>query len=304
MGTSGMHPDEVGTDADLVRRLLRAQFPRWADLPVEPVPSAGTDNALYRLGSELVVRLPRIGWAVAAVAVEHRWVPWLADRLPVPVPVPVALGRPGAGYPWPWTVCRWVPGALPDPDALAGGDATALATDLAGVVGALHRLDARGAPPAARGVAVAERHGPTRAALDALAGTGEPVDVAAAGAAWDAARRVPPWPGPPVWLHGDLSPGNVVVGGPRLVGLLDFGCTGVGDPAVDLIPAWNLLPPSAVATFRDTLEIDGDTWGLARGWALSIALIQLPYYRDTNPALVAAARRTITRVLDEVRPTW
>jgi aminoglycoside phosphotransferase (APT) family kinase protein len=298
MTTTGMHPDEVGTDVALVRRLLRAQFPRWADLSLAPVPSAGTDNALYRLGEDLVVRLPRIGWAVAAVAVEHRWVPWLAPRLPVPVPVPVALGRPGAGYPWPWTVCRWLPGANPDPGAAAG--AAPLADDLGAVVTALHRLDAGHGPPAARGVPVAERDGATRAALAALAGSDEAVDLAAAEAVWAAACRVPPWPGPPVWLHGDLSPGNVLVAGGRLVGLLDFGCTGVGDPAVDLVPTWNLFAPTAAAEFRDTIEIDDDTWDRARGWALSIALIQLPYYRGTNPTLAASSRRTIARILDEV----
>jgi aminoglycoside phosphotransferase (APT) family kinase protein len=297
MTTTGMHPDEVGTDVALVRRLLRAQFPRWADRPVTPVPSAGTDNALYRLGDDLVVRLPRIGWAVPAVATEHRWVPWLAARLPVAVPDPVARGRPGAGYPWPWTVCRWVPGGNPAADRPADGDAAVLAADLGAVVAALHRLDARDGPPAGRGVPVAERDEPTRAALATLAGMDEAVDLGAAGAAWAAACRVPPWPGPPVWLHGDLSPGNVLVERGRLVGLLDFGCTGVGDPAVDLVPAWNLFAPAAAARFRESVEIDADTWARARGWALSIALIQLPYYRGSNPALADSSRRAIARVL-------
>lgn len=286
-----MHADEVVTDVGLVRALLREQHPRWADLPVAPVPSTGTDNAVYRLGDDLAVRLPRRpGWAVDALELERRWLPRLASAVEVAVPVPVAHGEPGAGYPWPWAVYRWVPGANP-----TTGDADeVLAEDVARFVRSLRALGTAGAPRAGRGVPLVRRDEPTRAALAQLAGE---VDVEAATGVWEEALAAAPWAGEPVWVHGDLSPGNLVVDGGRLTGVIDFNGLGVGDPACDLIVAWNLLPERARRVYRAALDVDDDTWARGRGWALSVALIQLPYYRDTNPGLVANSRHTIAQVL-------
>jgi aminoglycoside phosphotransferase (APT) family kinase protein len=292
MSGQKMHADEVDTDAGLVRRLLAGQFPHWAGLPLEPVPSAGTDNALYRLGDDMVVRLPRIDWAVDNVEREHRWLPWLAPRLPVAVPVPLGKGAPAEGYPWSWSVYSWLDGE--NPAVGRSPDAGALATGLARFVTALRRIDPAGGPPAGRGVPLVARDAPTRAAIDALRGT---VDTAAVTEAWDSALRAPAWPGPPIWVHGDLSPGNLLVVDGRLSAVIDFGGVGVGDPACDLIVAWNLLPAGASEVFRATLHVDDATWDRGRGWALSIALLQLPYYHRTNPALAANARHVIGAVL-------
>jgi aminoglycoside phosphotransferase (APT) family kinase protein len=291
-----MHADEVETDVPLVRRLVASQFPRWAALPVEPVASSGTDNAMYRLGDNLAVRLPRTPGAVDGVATEQRWLPRLAPRLPVAAPVPLAAGRPGQGYPWPWTVQRWLDGENPVAGRLA--DASGLARDLAAWVTALRRVaPSPDAPAASRGVPLARRDGPTRRALRELGGA---VDTRAALAAWEQAVRLPEWHGAPSWLHGDLSPGNVLVADGRLRAVIDFGGTaGVGDPTADLIVAWNLLPAHARPVFREALGADDAVWGRARGWALSIALIQLPYYRTTNPALAANSRLVIREVLAE-----
>jgi len=283
-----MHADEADIDVPLVRRLVATQFPAWADLPVEPVASAGTDNAMFRLGADLAVRLPRIADAANAIAVEQEWLPLLAGRLPVAVPTPVGAGRPADGYPWPWSVCRWLPGENP----VAGGPTPA--EDLAAVVTALRGIDPADAPRSGRGVPLATRDAPTRAAIEASHGL---VDTAAATTVWEETLRLPEWQGPPTWAHTDLSPGNVLVADGRLTAVIDWSCAGVGDPTVDLVVAWNLLPATARPTFRAALAVADDTWLRGRGWALSIALIQLPYYQHTNPALAANSRHVITEVL-------
>ncbi|WP_240796156.1 aminoglycoside phosphotransferase family protein [Streptomyces sp. RFCAC02] len=288
-----MHADEADIDTALVRRLVAAQFPRWRGLPVTPVASSGTDNAMYRLGDTMAVRLPRIPAAVGNVEREQRWLPRLAPHLPVAVPVPLAEGVPGEGFPWPWSVLRWLDGR--NPVAGRPGLPDRLAADLATFITALRRADPAGAPPAGRGVPLAERDAPTREALRALRGE---IDTRAAGAAWDDALRAPaPEPAPRVWTHGDLSPGNVLVTGDRLSAVIDFGGVGAGDPTVDLSVAWSLLPAASRGVFRAGLGADDATWARGRGRALSIALIQLPYYRDRNPALAATARHVIAEVV-------
>lgn len=287
-----MHAAEVDTDVSLVGRLLAAQFPQWADLPIEPVASAGTDNAIYRLGDDMAVRLPRIHWAVKDVDKEHQWLPRLAPLLPVAIPVPLGKGEPAAGYPWHWSVYPWLHGENPAVDRFT--DRGSLALELAQFVAALRRIDPTGGPPAGRGVPLEERDAPTRTAIDALHGM---VDTAAVTAAWDAALQVPAWPGPPVWVHGDLSAGNLLTVDGRLSAVIDFGGLGVGDPACDLIVAWGLFSGEARDVFRDALQIDDATWARGRGWALSTALLELPYYQKTNPVLAASARHRIDAVL-------
>ncbi|MFL6124136.1 aminoglycoside phosphotransferase family protein [Actinophytocola sp.] len=283
-----MHADEADIDAELVRRLVAAQFPAWAGLPVEPVVSSGTDNAMFRLGDDLAVRLPRIAGAAGNVATEQRWVPRLAPHLPVAVPAPVAVGAPTGEYPYPWSVCHWLPGVNP-----TTAD-TGLAHDLAAFVTALRRVDTAGAPRAGRGAPLSTRDEPTRVAIAASRGL---VDATAVTEVWVDALRVPPWDGPPAWAHADLSPGNLLVRDGRLTAVIDWGAAGVGDPTVDLIVAWNLLPAPARRAFRDALGTDDDTWRRGRGWALSIAVIQLPYYQHTNPVLAANARHVLDEIL-------
>lgn len=288
-----MHADELDVDAALVRRLLRAQLPRWADLPLERVESAGTDHALYRLGDDLLVRMPRIHWAAGQPEWERRWLPRLAPHLPLAVPVPLAIGTPGEGYPWHWSVCPWLEGENPSLERLA--DPCEAARELAGFAAALQRIDTAGAPRSARGEPLAARDRPTRDAIAALDGL---VEADAVTAAWEADLRAPAWTGPPVWIHGDLAPGNLLAVDGRLRAVIDWA-PGLGDPAVELIPAWNLFAGESRSVFRDALGVDDAAWRRGRGWALSIALIQLPYYLDTNPAMVAGARRVVAEVLDD-----
>lgn len=291
-----MHADEIPTDVPLVRRLLAAQFPEWAALPIEPVSSSGTDNALYRLGADMVVRLPRIHWAVGGVEKDFRWLPMLAPLLPVAIPVPLAKGTPAEGYPWEWGVYPWLEGENPTVDGIA--DADSLARDAARFVDALQRIDPTGGPPASRGAPLATRDEPTREAIEALPGV---IDVDGAIAAWEAALGAPVWHGPPVWVHSDLLPGNLLVEQGRLSAVIDFGGLGLGDPACDLMVAWTLFSGESRDVFRSALSVDDATWARGRGHALSWALIFIPYYLNTNPVGVSDARRTIDEVLAEHR---
>ncbi len=292
MSTGKMHDGEVETDAALVGRLLAAQFPQWAGLPIAPLHSAGTDNAIYRLGDDMAVRLPRIESATGQVEKERRWLPLLAPRLPLPIPVPLATGTPGAGYPWQWAIYQWIEGENATIARIA--DLGQAARDLARFIAALQRIDPVGGPPSSRGDPLATRDEDTRDAIASLAGL---LDTDAATAAWEAALQAPIWDGPPVWTHGDLQPLNLLVKGGRLSAIIDFGILGVGDPACDLIVAWSLLSAEARAVLRTALPVDDATWARGRGWALSVGLIALPYYQHTNPALADISRRAIAEVL-------
>jgi len=292
-----MHTDEIETDVPLVRRLLAAQFPQWAELPIEPVISAGTDNALYRLGDDMAVRLPRIHSATGQVDKEHQWLPRLAPYLPLAIPVPLAKGEPGEGYPWHWSVCRWLEGENATLERIA--DPCQAAMDLAQFIAALQRIDSTGGPPPGpnnsfRGVPLAARDSQTRTAIASLQ---DVIDTDAVTAAWDASLQAPPWQGLLVWIHGDLQSGNLLAQQGRLSAVIDFGCLGVGDPACDLQVAWNLLSAEARDVFHAALPVDEATWVRGRGWALSVGLIALPYYQTTNPVLAGISRRAIDEVL-------
>jgi aminoglycoside phosphotransferase (APT) family kinase protein len=292
-----MHVDEVEINVALVGRLLAAQFPQWTSLPLVPFHSAGTDNALYRLGSDMVVRLPRVEGASEQIDKEQRWLPRLAPHLPLAVPVPLAKGKPGEGYPWPWSIYPWLPGE--DATVVPITDPDRAASDLAHFIAALQRIDPTGGPLPGphnffRGVPLSLRAEQTRHAITALQGM---LDTSAVTEAWEEALQAPAWDGPPVWIHGDLHPLNLLVEQGRLSAVIDFGGLGVGDPACDLMVAWNLFSAHSRDILRAALPVDDATWMRGRGWALSMGLIALPYYQSTNPVLAGIARRTIAEVL-------
>ncbi|HWF77930.1 MAG TPA: aminoglycoside phosphotransferase family protein [Caulobacteraceae bacterium] len=280
-------------DADLVRRLLATQFPEWARLPVTRLAS-GHDNRSFRLGDGMLVRLPSHERYAPQADKERRWLPVLAPRLPLPIPAPLAIGEPGEGYPWPWQVLGWIEG---DTAATAPvGDLARFAVDLAAFLVALQRIDAAQGPPAGphsfwRGGPLAAYDAETRAAIAALGGR---IDAAAAAAMWDAALAAT-WDGPPVWFHGDVAPGNLIVRDGRLAAVIDFGCCGVGDPACDLVIAWTWLDEPARAAFRAALGLDDACWARARGWALWKALIVLA--RGEAHHDYAAQRRTLGELM-------
>jgi aminoglycoside phosphotransferase (APT) family kinase protein len=293
-----MHADELDVPQALVRGLVDAQFPQWAGEALVRVPTWGTDNAMYRLGRELVVRLPRRAGTVSALRKELTWLPRLAPHLAagehgVPVPVPVALGSPGDAYPWDWAVYRWLDGT---PALEASVDYQRLAGDLAGFVGRLQAVELPGTPPTgSRGVPLAELDEPVHARIPDLAGE---FDTAQVTAVWEHALAAPAWAGPPVWMHGDLMPTNLLIdraGG--LAGVVDWGTCTTGDPACESLLAWISLDAGSRSTYRTLLRVDEATWARARGWALSCAVQAVPYYRETYPAFADLARRTLAAVL-------
>ncbi|MFI7076329.1 aminoglycoside phosphotransferase family protein [Micromonospora sp. NPDC049903] len=292
-------PDgRAGIDAGLVRRLIARQFPHWADLPVSPVERDGHDNRTYRLGETMTVRLPTAAGYVPAVAKENEWLPRLTPELPVAVPSILGTGIPGEGYPFPWSVRGWLPGETAD---LAGVDDTVrFAVAVGGFVLALQSCDPTGGPAAGehsffRGASPAHYDQETRHLLSALTGQ---IDVVRAAAVWEAALAAE-WRGSPVWFHGDIAVGNLLVVDGKLAAVIDFGTSGVGDPACDLVIAWTLFSGSSRHAFRETVGQDEGTWARARGWALWKAMLLLAQHLDSDPALTADDHRVITEVLDD-----
>lgn len=282
---------ELQVDEDLVRALLAEQHPDLADRPLHPVAS-GWDNAIFRLGDDLAVRLPRRELAVPLIAHEQRWLPHLAPSLPLPIPAPVRVGRAGAGYPWPWSVCPWFHGASALTTPLV--DAEGAARSLGAFLAALHQPAPADAPANPyRGIPLAERAHRTVEALDRL----EHLDRAAVLTRWEALSTAPAWDGPPLWLHGDVHPGNLLVADGGLVAVIDFGDLTAGDPATDLAVAWMLLPARARPALRAAYgEVDDATWQRAQAWALALGLAIAASSAD-NPPYAQLADRTITAAL-------
>jgi aminoglycoside phosphotransferase (APT) family kinase protein len=290
-------------DASLVSRLVAAQFPQWADLAVTPVEFSGWDNRTFRLGEDMTVRLPSDEGYTRQVDKEHRWLPILAPQLPLPIPVPLAKGVPAEGYPFDWSVYRWLDGENASIERI--DDLSQFATTLADFLTALQRIDPTGGPPPGqhsffRGGPLETYDADTRRAIDALNGQ---IASDTATAVWETAIAAP-WHGAPVWFHGDVSIGNLLVRDGCLAAVIDFGCSGVGDPACDVTIAWTLLSGESREAFRTALSVDSATWARGRGWALWKALITLAEHLDTNPVAVATARRVIDHVVaDHERST-
>jgi aminoglycoside phosphotransferase (APT) family kinase protein len=298
MSTPG--PDGIQVDGELVGRLIAKQFPQWADLPIARVRSAGTDNVMYRLGDNMAVRLPRIPSAASGLDKELRWLPRLAPLLPLAIPVPLANGVPEEGFPYPWSVYRWLDGenAVEQPIV----DLSEAATGLGRFVAALRRFDGTGGPPSFRGGPVSTREGDVRAAIDHLGADGT-VDAAVAAAAWQTALAAPAWDGPPVWVHADLHPGNLLARQGRLAAVIDFGGLGVGDPACDMLPAWTLLTAETRDAFRAEAMVDDATWARGRGWGLYFGLGAVHVYRCANPVLAAIGQHAITEAITDYQRT-
>jgi aminoglycoside phosphotransferase (APT) family kinase protein len=293
----------------LVSRLLAAQFPQWAHLPVTPVELDGWDNTTFRLGDELSVRLPSADVYIAQVEKEQRWLPLLAPQLPLPIPEPLAKGTPGRGFPRPWSVYRWLPGEPATIDRVP--DLGRLATDLADFLAALYAIDPTEGPVAGehsffRGGPLTTYERDTREAIAALDGE---IDTDAATEVWEAALAAP-WHGPPVWVHGDMTASNLLVVDGRLSAVIDFGCSAIGDPACDVAIAWTFFHGDSRDAFRSRLPVDDATWARGRGWALWKALITLVQARSADAGAEEVAGRrfgwrlTARHVVEEIIANW
>lgn len=292
-----LHADELQVDEALVGRMIADQLPEYTGAPVRRFSASGSSNALFRLGDELLVRVPRQPGGSATILKEARWLPYLADALPTGVPEIVAVGEPAHGFPEHWSVVRWVDGRHPTAAGPSTGSRTPLARDLAEVVRSLRELDV---PPEARkDTALRWYRGEPLTAIDAdIRSYAEQcrsvpdldLDIDAVLTVWDAAMAAAAeGPAPAThWLHGDLFAENLLVRNGRLAAVLDFGGLAVGDPTVDLVPAWELLDPEARALFRKEAGLDDHTWLLGRAWALALAVMTFPYYWRTMPERCAA----------------
>lgn len=294
------HVDEIPMDEAMARELLRSQFPPWAGLPLVEWREQGTDHTLFRLGGDMVVRLPIRPFTGAAleeqqVAREARWVPFLAPQLPLELPTQLGLGRPTDDYPWHWSVVSWIEGERMDDTNI---DLVTAAVELAGFVNALHRIDATNGPKPARatwGRGMSLRPG-ADLIRDAITRVADRYDTAPILAAWEAAVAADEWDRPSVWFHGDLA-GNLIVRDGHLVAAIDSPW-GVGDPACDLAPGWSLFTGEARQRFFDEVGADEATKARALGWAIGPAAFGLSYYADL-PEMLTNQLRTMTRALHD-----
>jgi aminoglycoside phosphotransferase (APT) family kinase protein len=293
-----LHANEVHIDEQLVRGLLATQFPQWADLPIKPVEFSGWDNRTFHLGDHMTVRLPSQEAYAAQVKNEQCWLPKLAPFLPVPIPTPLAMGRPTEDYPWPWSVYQWIDGQTASLERIA--DLKQFAKQVAEFLVAFQKIDTTGGPVA--GAQNFYRGGPLSIydaqAREAIAILADELDVKAVNAIWDQALSSI-WDKPPVWVHGDIAVGNLLVDQGQLCAVIDFGQLAIGDPACDLAIAWTFFDDESRAVFRSVLGLDAATWMRARGWVLWKALIVLAGLSGTNPAGIKESRRVLHVLLDD-----
>ena len=288
-----MHKNELAIDETVVHTLLKDQFPNLASLPIKAIISSGTENTLFRLGTEYIIRLPRIEWAVEGVNKEYEWVTKISRFLKTPVSEPFFKGIPNKFYPWPWTINRWNDGN--NPDFEKGNEYESLSKDLACFSNELHGIKLSNGPSSRRGIPLKKQDVYVKKAIGELEGE---IDSKSVTNLWNQLSNVSSWSKDPIWVHGDFLPGNILVKNNRLSAVIDFSHIGIGDPACDLVIAWSLFESSSRKIFMDNLRnIDDDTWERGRGWALSIALTMLPYYKNSNPILVALAKRMLENVM-------
>jgi aminoglycoside phosphotransferase (APT) family kinase protein len=298
MRSSSVDQAHIEIDSALVRRLVADQFPEWADLTVEPVAQSGWDNRMFHLGDHLVVRLPSANAYAPQVEKEHRWLPILAPSLPLEIPAPVRFGTPTSDFPRHWSVYRWIDGESAAASRIF--DEREFATQLAHFLNALERIAATGAPPPGphnfyRGGSLSTYDAEARNAIIALKGR---IDTVTATTLWDHALATS-WTKPPVWIHGDVSAGNLLLREGRLSSVIDFGMMGIGDPACDLTIAWTLFSEASRASFRAALPHDANTWARGRAWTLWKAVIVAAGHSKTNAVEAARPFRVIEEVLED-----
>jgi len=292
MSNTKMHDNELDIDQTLVADLLAQQFPKLKDLDIKQIKHSGTDNAIFRLGEYRCVRLPKIDSAAEQIEKEQELLPRLAPHLPLKIPTPIEKGKPTASYPFNWSIYNWLEGKNAHDEKVTDLDQTAI--DLANFINSIQNISTDGAPITRRGLPLASKDEEVRKAIFSLKDMIDPNTITSI---WEESLNRPNWKKAPVWLHGDLLPVNLLIQNGKLSAIIDFGLSGIGDPACDLIPAWNIFDANSRNSFRNTMDVDESTWIRGRGWALSIALTIIPYYRNTNPELVSIAKQILNEIL-------
>lgn len=276
-----MKNESPNIDASLVRRLINSQFPQWKSLPIEPVAMSGWDNRTFHLGKDMSVRLPSAADYELQIEKEHQWLPKLALNLPLSIPIPLEMGKPEHGYPWKWSIYQWLEGESANSASI--NDLAEFAADLANFLIVLHKIDTTGGPAPGlhsfhRGGSLSVYDADTRQAIASLESK---IDASSATAVWEAALSTS-WKNPPIWVHGDISAGNLLVKAGKLCAVIDFGQLALGDPACDLAINWTLFHGKSREIFQKVLYLDKDTWARARGWTLWKALVVAAGFTNPN----------------------
>lgn len=289
-----MHNNEIPSNIQLIKKLIIEQFPQWKNLPIKHISSSGTDNTIYKLGTDMCIRVPRITQTEKQIKKEQCWLPKLAPFLPLPIPKLIGQGLPTDIFPYSWSIYNWIDGKNCFVEKITNQEQEA--KKLAEFIRALQRIDTTNAPFSERGVSLSTRDTKVKETFNSLK---DSFDIPLIESLWNKAINAPEWNKKPVWLHGDLLPVNLLINQGSLTAVIDFGFLGIGDPAIDLLPAWSIFSGEARNIFRTTLQVDAATWNRGKGWALSIALIIIPYYKKSNTVLVEIAEQIIQEIITD-----
>ncbi len=293
--------DTFEITVSLVGELIAEQFPQWEHLPIKPVELSGHDNRTFRLGDDMSVRLPSAQRYAAKVAKEQQWLPFLAPHLSLPIPKPLAMGQPSKNYPWHWSIYSWIEGTSANVLIIDDSKLPLIASQLAQFLRELQKIDATDVPLVGgphnfyRGDSTKVYDAQTRSAIDQLHGV---IDTKAATAVWEKSISSE-WSKNPVWIHGDISAGNIIIKENKLAAVIDFGGMGIGDPACDLVIAWTFFKNESRNIFKSHVNLDSDTWARARGWALWKALITLASLQDKTCPEAMRQKQIIDEIIKE-----
>ena len=297
-----MH-SKIEINVTLAQKLIAEQFPQWAHLPIKPVLVGGHDNRTFHLGEAMSIRLPSAQCYADKVEKEQTWLPRLAPHLSITIPTPIAMGKPSRDYPWNWSIYRWIDGESANTLPSDSLDLSLIAEDLAQFLCELHHIDSTGVPLVGgpdnfyRGDSTKIYDAQTREAIAQLHGI---IDTDAATAVWDKATSSE-WHKTPVWIHGDLTAGNILIKNGSLAAVIDFGGMGTGDPACDLVIAWAFFHGESREIFKSSVPLDADTWARARGWALWKALITLAPLENKIGTEAMKQKHIINELIEEHR---
>ncbi len=292
--------DGLDITKELVTKLIAEQFPQYVHLAISPVAQGGHDNRTFHLGSEYSVRLPSAQGYERQVQKEQTWLPKIAPHLPLPISQPIALGVPSDDYPWKWSIYRWLEGESANCLTLSEAALETIAVQLAHFLSEFHKFDAEGAPVPGlhnwwRAAHTSIYDEETRDLIDKLRAY---IDADKAKDLWQKAIDSK-WHREPVWVHGDVASGNLLVKDNRLAAVIDFGCMGIGDPACDLTIAWTFFKGNSRERFKATIALDEHTWERARGWAMWKALYEISVLPDKTGQALAKQQQIIHDVLEE-----
>ena len=285
----------------LVKKLISEQFPQYNALEIKCVGFGGIDNRTFHLGDDMLIRLPSAESYAPQVLKEQRWLPELAKHLPIQIPTPLHLGEANQAYPWHWSIYSFIPGRSANQLVLTPADTAQLAKDLAKFIRALHKIPTQGAPVGAlhnfyRGCHPSVYDNDVRRDIEQLKGV---VDSDKALALWEAAISSK-WTHDPVWLHGDMAIGNILMQEDKLTAVIDFGCMGIGDPACDLVMAWTFFDEKDREIFKKSIGLDPETWARSRGWALWKTNFELAGMKDKSSSEALQKIKIINDVIDEL----